>query len=141
MNRKEAYCPACTSRLKLSERLQKGQQIVCDYCETRLNVVNLEPLEFSIGPGRNVRNSPKPKVVDIPCPACDDFIRINAHLHKGQRVVCPACKSALEVISTDPMELDLPMKAKVRGPYHSYVDGVDDEDDDYQRTSRRPVWR
>jgi uncharacterized paraquat-inducible protein A len=127
----------------VGERLQKGQQIVCDACDTRLNVVNLEPLEFSIGPGRNVRLGPKPKVVDIPCPACDDFIQISAHVHKGQRVVCAACKNTLEVISTDPLELDLPMKAKVRGHYHNYVDSLDDDDTDYQRSNgnKRSAWR
>lgn len=40
------------------------------------------------------------------CPDCDEEINLGRKARIGQRVTCPNCESALEVIETDPPELD-----------------------------------
>ena len=40
------------------------------------------------------------------CPDCDGRIRFNPHATLGQKLACPHCGSNLEVIATDPLELD-----------------------------------
>jgi len=40
------------------------------------------------------------------CPDCDGEIRLNPHPRLGQRLSCPHCDTDLEVINTDPVELD-----------------------------------
>jgi alpha-aminoadipate/glutamate carrier protein LysW len=52
------------------------------------------------------------------CPECDAMIDIdNGELEEGQTIECPECGSELEVVSTDPVELD------------SLNRGEDDEED------------
>lgn len=53
------------------------------------------------------------------CPECDAMIDIDEDLvEEGQSVECPECGADLEVVSTDPVELDILSR------------GEDDEDDD-----------
>ena len=37
---------------------------------------------------------------------CDEGIVLNPHIRPGERAVCPHCGAHLEVIGTDPPELD-----------------------------------
>ena len=53
------------------------------------------------------------------CPECDAMIDIEEDLvEEGQTVECPECGAELEVVSTDPIELDILSR------------GEDDEDED-----------
>lgn len=40
------------------------------------------------------------------CPDCDGKLTINPAAKIGQRLVCTHCDAELEVISTEPLELD-----------------------------------
>lgn len=40
------------------------------------------------------------------CPDCDEEITLDRKPKIGQRVTCPNCEIALEVIETEPLELD-----------------------------------
>jgi lysine biosynthesis protein LysW len=61
------------------------------------------------------------QVVSATCPDCGKVIRLRGRVRMGQEVTCPHCDAELEVIETDPVELDW--------VYDEY-DGEDDEDDD-----------
>ncbi|HET7102339.1 MAG TPA: hypothetical protein VFJ52_14385, partial [Terriglobia bacterium] len=53
------------------------------------------------------------------CPECDAMIDIEEDLvEEGQSIECPECGADLEVVSTDPVELDILSR------------GEDDEDED-----------
>ena len=53
------------------------------------------------------------------CPECDAMIDIEEDLvEEGQSVECPECGAELEVVSTDPVELDILSR------------GEDDEEED-----------
>lgn len=53
------------------------------------------------------------------CPECDAMIDLDEDLvEEGQSVECPECGAELEVVSTDPVELDILSR------------GEDDEDED-----------
>lgn len=53
------------------------------------------------------------------CPECDAMIDIEEDLvEEGQTIECPECGVELEVVSTDPVELDIVSR------------GEDDEDED-----------
>ncbi len=41
-----ATCPSCDSRFILRSPAHIGQRVVCDFCETELEVVSLKPLEL-----------------------------------------------------------------------------------------------
>lgn len=56
------------------------------------------------------------------CPDCGQKIRMQGAIRMGQEVVCPNCDAELEVIETDPVELDW--------IYDEY-DGEDEDDDDW----------
>ena len=40
------------------------------------------------------------------CPDCDGRIAINPHIVLGMKMTCPHCDAELEVIGTDPIEID-----------------------------------
>jgi lysine biosynthesis protein LysW len=40
------------------------------------------------------------------CPDCDGRIQFKPNYRVGQIITCPECENELEVISTDPPELD-----------------------------------
>ena len=53
------------------------------------------------------------------CPECDAMIDIEEDLvEEGQTIECPDCGAELEVVSTEPLELDILSR------------GEDDEDED-----------
>jgi lysine biosynthesis protein LysW len=56
------------------------------------------------------------------CPACEAQINIPGQVEMGQNVVCPQCSEDLEVIDTDPLELDW--------AYEELDWDEDDEDED-----------
>lgn len=47
-------------------------------------------------------------MVTATCVECDEEIEINDRPRRGLRVICPNCGAQLEVISVNPVELDIP---------------------------------
>lgn len=47
-------------------------------------------------------------MVTATCVECDEEIEINDRPRRGLRIICPSCGAQLEVVSTNPVELDLP---------------------------------
>lgn len=43
----------------------------------------------------------------IECPVCGNLVQYSGKLFEGQIFSCPACESMIEVILTDPIELDV----------------------------------
>jgi len=41
------------------------------------------------------------------CPECDAQIDVETDVEEGQTLDCPECGSELEVVNTNPVELDL----------------------------------
>jgi uncharacterized paraquat-inducible protein A len=54
------------------------------------------------------------------CPSCDENVQISAKLREGDFVRCQSCNEQLELVDTDPYELDWP-----------YDEDDDDDDDDF----------
>jgi alpha-aminoadipate carrier protein LysW len=48
------------------------------------------------------------KTVVVGCPSCDQDITLGGEIRLGKQVMCPNCGVELEVIDTDPVELDWP---------------------------------
>jgi lysine biosynthesis protein LysW len=46
------------------------------------------------------------KTTVVACPECDEDIILRGSIQWGQQVTCPHCGTELEVINTDPVELD-----------------------------------
>ena len=113
MSFKEVFCPVCESNLNLRENPQKGQHILCVGCKTELAVVSINPVELEpfLG-GRLSKEKKKGRGVETFCPECGRTIRLGANIHMGERVVCSSCKTTLELISTNPPELDVAFVAK-----------------------------
>jgi alpha-aminoadipate carrier protein LysW len=59
------------------------------------------------------------QVTKATCPDCGEKITIRGAVRIGQEVVCPSCDAELEVVETEPVELDW-----------AYEDDYDDDDDD-----------
>jgi lysine biosynthesis protein LysW len=45
-------------------------------------------------------------IVRATCPDCGDKIALRGTIRMGQKVVCPNCDAELEVVETEPVELD-----------------------------------
>jgi len=60
------------------------------------------------------------------CPECDENITLKGKVEWGQQVNCPHCGTELEVINTNPLELDW-----IFDDYDDDYDDDDDDDDDY----------
>jgi alpha-aminoadipate carrier protein LysW len=45
-----AVCPECEAEIHVDEDVDKGEIIQCVECETRLEVVGLDPIELDIAP-------------------------------------------------------------------------------------------
>lgn len=54
------------------------------------------------------------------CAECDEEIEVSDRARVGQRVVCPNCGARLEVVSSNPLELD---------PAYDEEEDWDDDDD------------
>jgi lysine biosynthesis protein LysW len=61
----------------------------------------------------------KTRTVAAVCPDCGRTIHVKNPARIGQEVQCPHCDAELEVIETDPVELDW-----------VYEEDVDDDDED-----------
>jgi alpha-aminoadipate carrier protein LysW len=64
------------------------------------------------------------------CPSCGNSVNVGAKPRMGQLVTCRSCKTELEVVWLEPVELDWPYVDEL------YDDGdedydYDDEDDDF----------
>ena len=66
------------------------------------------------------------RMVTATCVECDEEIEINDRPRRGLRVICPNCGAQLEVVSTNPIELDLPFDEDEEWE----EDDFDFEDDD-----------
>ena len=59
------------------------------------------------------------------CPECDARINVGRNPTEGQVVVCPRCRTELEIISVDPIELDWMLDDS-----DDYDEDEDDDNDD-----------
>lgn len=103
-----AECLQCEAHIKLNNRPHIGQQIHCNECKTKFEVVNLHPLEF--GPIEATTKLPPPQKNQKPvgfCPECEFNIKFGSPPREGVLVSCPKCKTKLEVVGLDPLELEL----------------------------------
>ena len=118
---KEAYCPECNRRLKVGAHPYLDQRLRCSGCETNLVVVSLRPLELDVDllNRRTKKTNKRPHTVEIPCPECENGIKLNSHAHLGQQLRCPACYTTLEVVSTDPLDLDVALTAGWRSGFET----------------------
>lgn len=41
-----AYCPDCDGKIVLNPHARVGQKLTCPHCETELEVISVDPLEF-----------------------------------------------------------------------------------------------
>ena len=64
-------------------------------------------------------NTTKAQVAIARCPDCGERIQLQGRVYVGREVVCPDCDAVLEVVDTEPIELDW-----------AYDDEYDDEDED-----------
>ena len=112
------FCPDCGNRLKLGAHPRNGQRKICPGCGTRLEIVSVNPLildahDINVPSPRTIPR--KKMVVESLCPECDHSLRLGSHPREGQQAVCPGCRTHLEVVSLDPLELDIPMALWKRG--------------------------
>lgn len=114
MNIHAAYCPECEYRLKLGARPYKGQKVICSSCDTNLMVTTLKPLTLEALTSPQSSERKKNNIIDLACPECEAMIRISARAREGQQVACPDCETLLEVVSNDPIELDVAMMIDIK---------------------------
>ena len=64
------------------------------------------------------------------CPECDAMIDIdNDELEEGQTIECPECGSELEVVGTDPVELNLLSRGEEDEEEEDENVDIDDEEE------------
>ena len=114
MSMNEAFCPECGTRLKLGTHPYKGQRVLCSGCETNLILVSLEPLELEVAMLSSRAERKKHHTVNVACPECEAPIRLNIRVREGQEFVCENCDTLLEIISTDPLELDVALMINMK---------------------------
>jgi|GEM_PF-7021736 len=126
MNINETRCSECGQRLKLKTHPQTGQRVICPSCGTGLIITSLNPVELDLMVSEKRIGNPKKRlsIVDVPCPECEHFLGISPHIHQGYRVRCRNCDTILEVISTNPLELDIAMTTKLK---YSHQDTFDED--------------
>ena len=113
-----AFCPECYQPLKLGAHPRIGQRSVCSRCNTHLEIVALSPPELDIfdsylpGPDAIAK---KRGVVETLCIECDHSLKLGTHPRTGQQLVCPECQTPLEVVSLNPLELDISVTAWKNG--------------------------
>jgi lysine biosynthesis protein LysW len=102
-------CPECEHPLKLGNHPHRGQRIVCPRCKTNLVVVDINPLNLDLAMlvNHSAKLKKKSNVVEAACPECDHLIKLNARSREGEQLLCDACHTRLEVVSTNPLELDV----------------------------------
>ena len=57
------------------------------------------------------------------CPDCGEKIPVRGTIRIGQEVICPHCDAELEIVETEPVELDW--------AYEDDWDDEEEEDDDW----------
>ncbi len=60
------------------------------------------------------------------CTECDETIELTGRGRIGQKVVCPNCGASLEVVSTEPLELDLALDDDEG--WEDELDALDDDE-------------
>lgn len=63
------------------------------------------------------------------CPDCDSEIYFSKRPALGQTVICKECNAHLEVVETDPIELDWALEEEELDDEFEYE--YDDDDDDF----------
>jgi lysine biosynthesis protein LysW len=53
------------------------------------------------------------------CPICDDIISIGISVKLHQAIICPTCLANLQVVSLNPLELEIPETSKHTGTLNS----------------------
>jgi uncharacterized paraquat-inducible protein A len=110
------FCPECEYPLKLGSHPHQGQRIVCPRCQSGLVVVSLNPLNLELA--MLVNHSTKLKkelnVIEASCPECEHLIKLSTHTREGEQMRCDRCHTRLEVIGTNPLELDVAMTDNLR---------------------------
>ena len=108
MNRNEIYCTECEYHLNLGAHPHLGQKIRCPRCETGWVVTNLKPIELdlNVATSQPVKRKNKPPLVEVLCPECDQAVKLRMNVHSGYRLRCNGCQTTLEVVNTNPLELD-----------------------------------
>ena len=104
-------CPECGHRLKLGNRPRIGQRRVCSECSGNLQIVSLTPLELDIYDPivrRPTRNEKTKRAAETSCPGCGYPLNLGTRARRGQQVTCPQCQTRLEVVRSEPVELDVP---------------------------------
>ena len=104
----ELSCPDCNHALKSGSRLQIGQRLTCPNCQSVFTISRLVPVELeSYTPQKKLEIKVKRHTLDLACPECNTPLKLRANLHLGQQLECPTCRKTLEVVSTNPLELDI----------------------------------
>jgi lysine biosynthesis protein LysW len=111
---KNIFCPECEYPVKLGLHPHKGQRVVCTTCQAKLIVVSMIPMELEVDVSTKLTAEGKSKTVQADCPQCGEFIRLSVHIRQGQQVICSSCQNTLEVVNTNPIELDMAIMAKMK---------------------------
>jgi uncharacterized paraquat-inducible protein A len=133
MNIKDISCPECDHRLKLRGRPHRGQRLICPECEVSLTIISLSPVELDTTVSVNHSAQPKKEshTIEMPCLECDDLIKLNVHTYEGHRLLCSGCHTTLEVVSTNPLELDVALAVNYKHIHRS-------EFEERRRTAKKP---
>lgn len=119
MNVKQLFCPECEYLVKVGARPFKGQRVECAECGTQLTIVSLNPLGIETSAGQKQANAKnKARLVETACPECNSLIKLKTRLREGEGFICTECGTNLEVISTDPLELDVALPVNIKGVRH-----------------------
>lgn len=109
-------CPECERPLKFGGHPHPGQRIHCNRCKAELVVVGVKPLELEAA--TSAHRAVKPKkgagIIEMSCPQCDHILKLNRRARQGEKLACGVCHTQLEVVSTDPLELDVVQMIKSR---------------------------
>ncbi|MGI5915701.1 MAG: lysine biosynthesis protein LysW [Anaerolineae bacterium] len=68
------------------------------------------------------------------CPACDEDVHLPGRPRMGDVLFCPSCEAELEVVSTNPLDLDWRLEDDDDYDYDEeddLLEGDEDEDGDY----------
>jgi len=115
----QGYCPECSHRFKLKAPLKTGGQLACPKCKVNLIITSASPLELDLA-----ITTAKPKTkqavlaIEAPRPECDHPIKLKSRIHQGAVFMCENCSADLEVVSTNPVELDLALPVNFK-PKHT----------------------
>ena len=105
----QGFCPECSHRFKLKSHPKTGMQLACPRCKVNLVVTTVSPLELDLAiTGTAAAKSKQTvRVVEAACPECDHTIKLKSRVHEGDVFACESCGVDLEVVSANPIELDL----------------------------------